>query len=168
MPDRRQDLIAAAGRAMQAYQRSTQAFDDAVGTALGLNATDLRCLDWLTEGPRTAGELATLTDLSSAATTTLIDRLEEKGYVRRVRDTVDRRRVLVEMTEAGFERVNRCYGPLVVEGATLLDGVSLTQLEAMRDWLVAARELTDRHRARLSAADPATAVRGGGGTPRGR
>ena len=44
------------GRAMQAYQRSTQAFDDEVGRVLGLNPTDLRCLDWLTEGPMTADQ----------------------------------------------------------------------------------------------------------------
>src|SRR5262245_65182456 len=124
MSDRRQDLIASAGWAMQAYQRSTQAFDDAVGRALDLNATDLRCLDWLVEGPRSAGDLAMLIDLSSAATTTLIDRLEEKGFVRRVRDAADRRRVMVEMTEEGLDRVNRCYGPLVQEGVALLDGVA--------------------------------------------
>jgi len=152
--DRRQDLIASAGRAMQAYQRSTQAFDDAVGRVLDLNATDLRCLDWLVEGPRSAGDLAALIDLSSAATTTLIDRLEEKGFVRRVRDATDRRRVMVEMTEAGLDRVNRCYGPLVQEGIHLLDGVPTEQLAAMGEWLVAARELTDRHRERLAATPP--------------
>ena len=154
MSDRRQDLIASAGWAMQAYQRSTQAFDDAVGRALDLNATDLRCLDWLVEGPRSAGDLAMLIDLSSAATTTLIDRLEEKGFVRRVRDAADRRRVMVEMTEAGLDRVHRCYGPLVAEGVGLLDGISTDQLEAMRDWLIAARELTDRQRERLAGGPP--------------
>jgi DNA-binding MarR family transcriptional regulator len=152
MADRRQALIAELGSAMQAYQRSTQAFDDAVGRALGLNATDLRCLDWLVEGPRSAGDLAMLTDLSSAATTTLIDRLDGKGYVRRTPDPGDRRRVLVELTEPGRNRVNAMYGPLVGEGVHLLDGAPIGQLEAMGRWLVDARELTDRHRARLKAA----------------
>src|SRR5687767_13122926 len=82
----RQALILEAGNAMQAYQRSTQAFDDAVGRAIGLNPTDLRCLDWLVDGPKAAGELSEGTGLSSAATTSLIDRLEHKGFVRRVRD----------------------------------------------------------------------------------
>ncbi len=40
-----------------------------------------------------AGELAEATGLSSAATTTLLDRLERKGFVQRERDTVDRRKV---------------------------------------------------------------------------
>jgi DNA-binding MarR family transcriptional regulator len=145
----RQALITEAGNAMQAYQRSTQAFDDAIGRALGLNPTDLRGLDWLVDGPKSAGELSAGTGLSSAATTTLIDRLERKGFVQRVRDPGDRRRVLVEMTADGGARVGRYYGPLVEEGSTLFGNATNEQLAQMRDWLVAARELTDRHRARI-------------------
>ena len=154
MPRSRQALIAEAGNAMQAYQRSTQAFDDAVGRALGLNPTDLRCLDWLVDGPKSAGELSAGTGLSSAATTTLIDRLEGKGFVQRVRDSVDRRRVLVEMTPEGGERVSRFYGPIVEEGSALFADVADEQLVQMRDWLVAARELTDRHRERIARPKP--------------
>ena len=146
MPSRRQTLIAKAGHAMQAYQRSTQAFDDAVGRELGLNPTDVRCLDWLADGPKSAGELSSGTGLSSAATTTLIDRLERRGWVRRARDDADRRRVLVEMTDEGRERVARYYGPLVRDGISLFSGISDEELARMLDWLVAARELTDRHR----------------------
>jgi DNA-binding MarR family transcriptional regulator len=145
----RQALMAEAGNAMQAYQRSTQAFDDAVGHALALNPTDLRGLDWLVDGPKSAGELSTGTGLSSAATTTLIDRLERKGFVQRVHDPDDRRRVLVEMTADGRERVGRYYGPLVEEGTALFAGATDKQIARMRDWLVAARDLTDRHRARI-------------------
>ena len=146
----RQALIAELGNAMQAYQRSTQAFDDAVGRSIGLNPSDLRCLDWLVDGPKSAGEISQGTGLSSAATTDLIDRLERQGFVGRVRDAVDRRRVLVEMTAEGRERVGRYYGPLVQEGSALFAGVSDEHLARMLDWLVAARELTDRHRERIS------------------
>jgi DNA-binding MarR family transcriptional regulator len=146
----RQALIAEAGNAMQAYQRSTQAFDDAVGRAMGLGPTDLRCLDWLVDGPKAAGELSAGTGLSSAATTTLIDRLERKGFVQRVRDPGDRRRVLVEMTPQGRERVYRYYGPIVEEGSALFARVADEQIAQMRDWLVAARDLTDRHRDRIT------------------
>lgn len=145
----RQALIVETGNAMHAYQRSTQAFDDAVGRALGLNPTDLRCLDWLVDGAKAAGELSEGTGLSSAATTTLIDRLERKGFVQRVRDPADRRRVLVEMTPDGLDRVNRYYGPIVAEGAVLFADIADEQLGQMRDWLVAARALTDRQRVRI-------------------
>jgi len=139
---------------MQAYQRSTQAFDDAVGRALGLNPADLRGLDWLADGAKTAGQLSAGTGLSSAATTTLIDRLEERGLVRRVRDEGDRRRVLVEMTPDGARQVGRFYGPLVTEGAHLMDGIPTAEIERMTRWLDDARELTDRHRDRVRAVIP--------------
>jgi DNA-binding MarR family transcriptional regulator len=142
----RQTLIMEAGFAMQAYQRSTQAFDDAVGRALDLNPTDLRCLDWLADGPKSAGELSRGTGLSSAATTALIDRLERKGFVQRVRDSTDRRRVLVELSPEGAARVGEFYGPLVRQGAVLFKDVPAEEIERMRAWLVAARELTDRQR----------------------
>jgi DNA-binding MarR family transcriptional regulator len=135
--------------ATQAFQRSTDAFDDAVADRLGLNRTDLRCLDWLFDGPKTAGQLAAATGLSSAATTTLLDRLERRGLVQRVPDPADRRRVLVEMTDLGRRQTGQFYGPLAQEGARLLERFSDEQLSAFRDQLLAATELIDRHLARL-------------------
>jgi DNA-binding MarR family transcriptional regulator len=142
------------GRAMQAYQRSTQAFDDEVGRLLGLNPTDLRALDWLTEGPMTASRLAAATGLSAAATTSMLDRLEHKGFVRRRRSDDDRRQVLVDYTSEGLRRVGALYGPLVADGAPLLSAFTKDQLVVMRDQLVHMRELADRHRDRLRAMDP--------------
>src|SRR5690242_6996906 len=102
----RQALISAIGVATQVFQRSTDAFDDAVSQGLRLGRTDLRCLDWLTGGPRTAGQLAASTGLTPAATTTLQDRLDRRGLERRIRDLVDRRKVLVEMTELGWQQTS--------------------------------------------------------------
>jgi DNA-binding MarR family transcriptional regulator len=150
MAETRQVLIGQLGQAMQRYQRSTQAFDDAVGRRLGLNPADLRCLDWLADGPKTAGQLAAATGLRPAATTTLIDRLSARGLVRRVPSEIDRRQVLVEMTEEGFASTWECYGPMVEEGQTLLSRFTKEQLAQMRDHLVTITELTDRHRDRLT------------------
>jgi DNA-binding MarR family transcriptional regulator len=144
--------MAAVGRGTQAYQRATDGFDDAVGRLLGLNPTDLRCLDWLTERAMSAGELGEATGLSSAATTTLLDRLERKGYVRRERDAVDRRRVTVEMTPRGRERIGELYGPLATEGGALLARFSDAELERILSFLVEGTEVVDRHRARIRAA----------------
>ena len=152
MATTRQALIEAVGRATQAYQRATDGFDDVVGRTLGLNATDLRCLDWLTQGAMSAGELSGATGLSSAATTTLLDRLERKGFVRRERDTVDRRKVLIGLTPAGLESVDKFYGPLAREGAELLTRFSDAELAMMRDFLIEATAHVDRHRARLLGA----------------
>lgn len=149
MARNRQALIGDLGTEMQAYQRSTNGFDDEVGRLLGLNPADLRCLDWLSGGRMTASELSRATGLSSAATTALMDRLERKGFVRRVRDEADRRQVLVEMTEEGTDQVWQLYGPLVAEGAGLFKRFTRDELESMLQLLVAIRQLTDQHRLRL-------------------
>ncbi|MFC8681965.1 MarR family winged helix-turn-helix transcriptional regulator [Microbacterium ureisolvens] len=145
----RQAAIQDAGVALQRYQRSVQAFDDAVARMLKVGPADLRCLDWLSEGPRTAGELAVAAGLRPAATTTLIDRLSERGFVRRVPSPDDRRRVLVELTEEGRRRIWETYGPLVEEGQSVFDGVTIEQLDTLRGLLDAMTAMTDQHRARV-------------------
>jgi DNA-binding MarR family transcriptional regulator len=149
----RRQLQADLGVALQRYQRSVQAYDDAVGRALGLGPTDLRCLDWLADGPKTAGVLATATGLRPAATTALLDRLEARGLVERVRDDSDRRRVLVRMTEEGARSTYAMYAPLVDEGAHLLAGLTVAELARMREILDAMRDLTDRQRERVAGRD---------------
>ena len=49
----------------------------------------------------TAGELANRVSLSQGTVTDILNRLEVRGLITRIRDTDDRRRVLVEMTTAG-------------------------------------------------------------------
>ena len=150
----RQALIEELGRALQAYQRINAEFDDEVGRLLRLNPADLRCLDWLSEGRMSAGELSRATGLSSAATTSMIDRLERKGFVRRVRGETDRRQVLVEMTEAGKEKSWQLYGPLVSEGSGLFKRFSRDELATMVDLVRAMRDLADKHREMLRDRHP--------------
>jgi DNA-binding MarR family transcriptional regulator len=145
----RQAVIADLARSMQAYQRSTQAFDDEVGRVLGVNPVDLRCLDWLSESPLSPSRLARATGLSASATTSMIDRLERKGLVRRVPHQTDRRRTIVEMTEQGREASWRLYGSLVEAGIPLLAPFDTTVLASMAEYLRTLRELTDAGRERL-------------------
>jgi DNA-binding MarR family transcriptional regulator len=147
----RQVLIEEVGRSTQAYQRATDGFDDMVGRRLGLNPTDLRCLDWLTEGVMTAGELSQAIGLSTAATTTLLDRLEEKGYIERRRDSTDRRKVVVALTPHGQEQLFELYGPLAEEGGSLLEQFSNDELARLLEFLTDATEIVDRHKARIKA-----------------
>lgn len=150
MASSRQNLIEALGLAVQRYQRSTQAFDDTVGRRLGLGPSDVRCLDWLADGPKTAGQLSKATGLRPAATTAMIDRLVAKGLVERVRDGSDRRQVLVQMTEEGQARTWELYGPLATEGRQQLARMRISDLELMLRQLESMRELTDKHRERLA------------------
>jgi DNA-binding MarR family transcriptional regulator len=74
----------------------------AIAEAAGLNPTDFFCLNLLSlSGPLTAGQLAQQTGLTTGATTRMIDRLEHGGFVRRGRDTSDRRQVIIEACQPG-------------------------------------------------------------------
>lgn len=146
----RDNLVGDLGLAMQRYQRSVQAFDDAVGRRLGLGPADLRCLDWLADGPKSAGQLAVATALTPAATTALVDRLARKGFVERYRSDEDRRQVMVRMTPTGVRLTMQLYGPLVEEGQTVFADLSNRELRQMRQYLETITELTDRHRQRVA------------------
>lgn len=52
-------------------------------------------------GPSTVVELARWLQMEPGSTTRLLDRLERKGLIRRVRSTTDRRVVHIEITEQG-------------------------------------------------------------------
>ncbi|HEX6869770.1 MAG TPA: MarR family transcriptional regulator, partial [Micromonosporaceae bacterium] len=63
----------------------------------GMTATEEKALDLLDRyGPLTARELSRRSGLAPASVTGLIDRLERKGYARRVPNPADGRSVLVE------------------------------------------------------------------------
>jgi DNA-binding MarR family transcriptional regulator len=73
--------------------------------AVSLNPSDLGCLCLLLlHGPSPAGRLAELTGLTTGAITGVIDRLERAGFVQRVLDPSDRRKVIVEPDEAKVEQ----------------------------------------------------------------
>jgi DNA-binding MarR family transcriptional regulator len=82
---------------------------------IGINATDLNCLNILSfSGQMTAGDLAKATGLTTASITGVLDRLEEAGYVRRERDSKDRRRVVVHLNlDKALANVAPLFLPMV-------------------------------------------------------
>ena len=112
-PGERQELLRQVTLAVRLHQNAYDRFEDAAADYVGVNRTAMRCMDVLERAGRlTAGEIAVQTGLSSGAVTALLDRLERAGYVRRLRDTADRRRVWVELTEAAIARAGEVYEPL--------------------------------------------------------
>jgi DNA-binding MarR family transcriptional regulator len=70
---------------------------EAVARKAGLSGTDHKYLGFLMEkGQMTAGELSTLTGLTTGAVTGLIDRFEKKKLVKRRFAEDDRRKVIIE------------------------------------------------------------------------
>jgi DNA-binding MarR family transcriptional regulator len=132
-------------------QSATARFDRAVADAIGLNQTDLRCVDVLSRtGSLTAGQLADATGLSSGAMTTAIDRLELAGYVRRSRDGSDRRRVVVELTEAAIALAG-FYSEHQRLGEELYRRHNAEQMEMLLRFVRAGRELNERRAGELEA-----------------
>jgi DNA-binding MarR family transcriptional regulator len=138
----RQRLIGEVRDAFRLNGQASDAMDQAAAEFLGIHLTDGRLLDVLQmAGRMSAGELARAGHLSPAAVTAALDRLERAGYVRRVPDEHDRRRVLVEITERMAELTGQLYGPLAAAGDELLRGLTAEQLRLMRDTLREAARL---------------------------
>lgn len=134
-------------------ENSTMAvfFHTAIAEQVGLGATDEKTLFLLRSAGRlTAGEIAQRTQLTTASVTNLIDRLERKGFVRRVRDTADRRRIFVEVVPESLAELDRIFGGLAVSLATLVAGFDDRQLAAILEFLeratASSREVLERLR----------------------
>ena len=72
--------------------------------------------------------------LSSAGVTSRIDRLERRGFVRRLPDPEDRRGVIIELTDEGRDVVDAAVAALTISDTQLvgrLDPQELAQLEVL-------------------------------------
>jgi DNA-binding MarR family transcriptional regulator len=149
--DRRSRLIEEVGQAAREYGTANDAVDAAAAERLGINQTDIAALDILDQagGKTTAGALAEASHLTTGAITAVVDRLEKKGYVRRSRDTEDRRRVLVELTEDARKATMEIYGPLAEQGYRNLEEYTDEQLEFIRDFTRRGTKLLTGHAARI-------------------
>src|SRR5262245_29860346 len=147
----REEIVMAIARAVMRWQDATQDFDEAVGKRLDLNAAERRCLSFLYAGPQPAGAIAGATALTPAAVTSLIDRLEARGYVARNRSAEDRRKVFVEMTEKARAATGRYYGPLAEEGGRFLMAFSRDELQAVERFLAGAIDIQERRLAEVEA-----------------
>jgi DNA-binding MarR family transcriptional regulator len=142
----KKDLIAEVIHLARAHQAANDAFDEVAYEKLGINRTDGRCLDLVeNQGPMTAGRLAELSGLTTAAVTAVLDRLERAGYARRVRDARDRRQVIVELTPLMAERGRQIWGPLGDEAFAQIGRLSSEQLKLVMEFFRRGREVNERH-----------------------
>ncbi len=117
----------------------TLAFAEEVGSRLepeGLTHAQWVPLFKLHQGvARTAAELAREVHLDAGAVTRMLDRLEAKGFVRRVRSQEDRRVIHLELTAEG-EAVAQRIPPLMCEVQNAhLRGFGKDELEALKGLL---------------------------------
>jgi len=122
---------------MELYRQGA-ALAAGIAARTGLHPTDvnaLRLLDAARTGPLSVNALGTELGLSSGAVTALVDRLEAHGLVTRHRDEVDRRRVLVALTDAARTLGAEQLGPVAARLGAALDGADPDDLACVERFL---------------------------------
>ena len=147
----------ALNREVRGWQADQELFDSTVIEKAGINRTDWRCLDILgTRGPMTAGQLANAVRLTTGAVTGVLDRLEAAGLVRRIRDTQDRRRVIVEITDEVARQGAPVYGPLIADAEAAHGIFDADELELIARFIRIERGLLAKHTERVAGLNPPT------------
>ena len=73
--------------------------------------------------------------LSSAGVTSRIDRLERRGFVRRLDDPNDRRGVIIELTDEGLAVVDAAVAANSASDRQLLERLEPTEIETLEGLL---------------------------------
>jgi DNA-binding MarR family transcriptional regulator len=126
--------------------RRTTAFlgmlNRAVAGQVKLNTTDIETLGVLAVvGTATPTRLAALLTMGTGSMTLVIDRLERAGYVRRVRDTQDRRSLTVEIVQQSAREIAAIYAPLQERAAEIAQRYDEDQLAVIVDYLTRSNDM---------------------------
>ncbi len=114
-----------------------------VAIRFGLSESDIETLEQLMDmGATSAGKLSEITGLTSGAVTRVIDRLEQSGYVRRVPDPTDRRRVIVEVVPERIAAIQSTLGRVSTASAKEIGRYTDAQLELIADFLTRMEQVT--------------------------
>jgi DNA-binding MarR family transcriptional regulator len=146
----RPELLNALLEASKRLSTQTIFFHQAAAKYLGLNITDHKCLDIvLGMGRATAGQLAELTGLTTGAITSVINRLEKAGFVRRAKDPNDLRIVYVEPVPDNFQPLGEIFIPLGEAMTELFSRYSAEELRVILDYLERSIQVLAREAERL-------------------
>jgi DNA-binding MarR family transcriptional regulator len=132
-------------------------FHQTVADCLGVAPTDHKCLGFIADAdhPVTAGELATLTGLTTGAITGVLDRLESAGLAARERDPRDRRRVVVTAAATARDRVWPLFEGVARASAKLAARYSDQELEVIERYVIDSIEMMKEETRRLREAQAA-------------
>ncbi len=135
----RQELLRRLGLELgRELSAQTVFFHEVAARKLGLNATDTRCLDLISRAESsevTAGDLGRATGLTTGAVTGILDRLETVALVERVRDSNDRRRVIVRPLPEAAARMGKVYEGLGAAMEKLASEYKTRELELISHFL---------------------------------
>lgn len=125
--------------------------NQAAAHRIGINQLDLQAVQLLrtSHDPMTASDLARATGISTAAATGLVDRLEAAGYVARVPDPNDRRRIIVQLVRERLSvDVAPTFSPLLQRWSKAVTGYTEAELTTAGEILTA---MTDAIRGEVTA-----------------
>ena len=129
----------------------TDRLDQLAAARFGLNRTDARSFEILRRlGPMTANRLADQLGMTTGGVTTVIDRLETAGYVRRRHDSQDRRLVLVETTRLAAQREQEIFGELIAATARQVSSYGDEELAVIAEYLDRVGQIVAEHCDRLA------------------
>jgi DNA-binding MarR family transcriptional regulator len=136
-----------------------QLMGQAAADRIGVNATDLNCLNILSfRGQMTAGELAKETGLTTASITGIVDRLENAGFVRRERGTTDRRRVTIHLnTGRAIAEVTPVFAPMMADFREIAASYTDDELRLIVNFYSRMEEAFREHLIRLRTKPPSPA-----------
>ena len=130
------DTIDSVIRSLRRVNLQGSFFGQTVAIRFGLSESDVEALEVLIDqGTATAGRLSELMGLTTGAVTRVIDRLEQAGYVRRVSDAADRRRVIVELVPEKMIAIQEAMAGYDEKSATELGRYSEAELAVINDFL---------------------------------
>jgi DNA-binding MarR family transcriptional regulator len=104
-------------------------------TPLGLRPRHCAILEILSGGPKAQLELAKTIGVTASVVVDMLDELEGLDAVRRVRDVVDRRRQLVELTAEGHALRRRAVQLAAETDEELLGMLDATEVAVLRQAL---------------------------------
>jgi DNA-binding MarR family transcriptional regulator len=147
---RKKDLALQVMSGARQYSIGTVLFHQTVGQLLGVNVTDMKCLDIITLN-RSASptELAEHTGLSTGATTAMIDRLENAGLVVRRPHPTDRRVTIVVLSEEGIRKLPAMFASLAKAMDALVSTYSEKELRVLADFFAKVGVLWKEQREKL-------------------
>jgi DNA-binding MarR family transcriptional regulator len=130
-----------------------------VAIRFGLSESDIETLEQLIDmGATTAGKLSEITGLTSGAVTRVIDRLEGAGFVRRVPDPADRRRVIVEAVPEKVAQVQSTLNRVGSASAKEISRYTDAQLALISDFLTRMEQITRDEATSLRETPPGAAT----------
>ena len=137
-------------KSIKELTRETLLFQSHAAMRIGLNPTDGECLDFLMEKKSTtAGELARLTGLTTGAITSVIDRLEKSGFVKREKDALDRRKVIVRYLPGKEKEAAAIYGALAKDVIDKLGNYQKEDLEKLGEFTKGLIEIYKNNTAKI-------------------